>query len=104
MQVRAQITAKTLAPHQRARGVGDLTVSTGQGKTQVARLYQSGCAKIRTPKTTGPGLEAIMINSSGGMTGGDRLEWKFNVGANACATITVPIPPFYIAWVYTGHS
>jgi urease accessory protein len=88
MLARNQDDPQSTAPHQRARGTGDLVVSARNGKMQVERLYQSGCAKIRIPRTNGPGMEAIMINSSGGMTGGDQLEWKFDIGAGARATVT----------------
>lgn len=78
-----------LAPsHQRARGTGELVVATIDGTTSIQRLYQKGCAKIRVPRSTSKYLEAVMINTSGGMTGGDELDWKFSAHENTTLTVT----------------
>ncbi len=50
------------------------------------RLYQQGCAKILIPNTRD--MEAVIINTSGGMTGGDRLDWRFESGARTELTVT----------------
>lgn len=76
---------------QRSRGVGRLRVSSSDianKSPQIRTLYQEGCAKIRLPKTYGSTCEAIMINSSGGMTGGDVLDWEFVAQDNCNLTIT----------------
>jgi urease accessory protein len=52
------------------------------------RLYQDGSAKIRLPAVQGDPLEAVLINTAGGLTGGDRLRWAIEVGAGASASIT----------------
>lgn len=52
------------------------------------RLYQDGSAKIRMPAVEGDPLEAVLINTAGGLTGGDRLGWAIEVGAGASASIT----------------
>lgn len=87
----AQINTKAI-PLQRSRGVGRLCVSASdvasKKSAQVKTLYQEGCAKIRLPKTYGSTGEAIMINSSGGMTGGDFLDWEFEAKDNSNLTIT----------------
>jgi urease accessory protein len=74
--------------HQRARGVGDLGVVHQDGKTSIKRLYQEGCAKIRVPKSHSSALEAVMINTSGGMTGGDTLDWTFTAAENTNLSVT----------------
>ncbi|MGI9363665.1 MAG: urease accessory protein UreD [Rhizobiaceae bacterium] len=78
---------------QRARGEARLAVSARDGQSHIERLYQSGCAKIRMPRSghSNPGhrhLESVMINSSGGLTGGDRLDWCFDVAGAASLTVT----------------
>lgn len=77
---------------QRSRGVGRLRVSANRtnlnNPPQIRTLYQEGCAKIRLPKSYGLTAEAIMINSSGGMTGGDILDWEFVAETNSNLTIT----------------
>jgi len=74
---------------QRARGAARIAVRAEDGKTCLARLYQDGCGKIRLPRDhSALGLEAVLINSSGGLTDGDRLTWDAEVGPGARLTLT----------------
>ncbi|MBU1374983.1 MAG: urease accessory protein UreD [Alphaproteobacteria bacterium] len=74
---------------QRARGVGRIVVAADAGRTRLARLYQDGCGKIRLPRDArAEGLEAVLINSSGGLTGGDYMEWMATVGDGARLTLS----------------
>ena len=73
---------------QRARGTGRLTARFSDGRARVAELYQEGCGKIRLPETFSEGMEAVLINSSGGLTGGDRLDWTLTAGDGAFLTAT----------------
>lgn len=40
------------------------------------------------PAVSADPLEAVLINTAGGLTGGDRLGWEVDVGAGASASIT----------------
>ncbi|NKB84357.1 urease accessory protein UreD [Brucella grignonensis] len=73
---------------QRANGLGQLLLQFKDGRTRIAKLYQEGAAKIRMPRTVTDPLEAILINTSGGLTGGDRLKWQVELSENASAAIT----------------
>ena len=74
---------------QRARGAGRIAVRHEDGCTRLTRLYQDGCGKIRLPRDArAEGLEAVLINSSGGLTGGDRMTWEADVGAGARLTLS----------------
>jgi len=74
---------------QRARGCGRIAVRAEGGVTRLARLYQEGCGKIRLPRDArAEGLEAVLINSSGGLTGGDEMSWQAEVGAGARLTLS----------------
>ena len=73
---------------QRARGRGEVTVVRRDGRTALDRLYQQGCAKAILPKTHGAPPEAVLINTSGGVTGGDRLDWRLEAGAGAALVAT----------------
>lgn len=75
-------------PAQRAAGVARLSCAVGDGRTRLLRLYQDGSAKIRMPTVSADPLEAVLINTAGGLTGGDRLAWEIDVGAGASAAIT----------------
>ncbi|MFH1794762.1 MAG: urease accessory protein UreD [Pseudomonadota bacterium] len=73
---------------QRVQAVGRLAVASRDGRTRVQRLFQQGAAKIRMPVISSDPFEAILINTAGGMTGGDRLDWEFEVGPGAAAALT----------------
>ncbi|MBI5941575.1 MAG: urease accessory protein UreD [Caulobacterales bacterium] len=73
---------------QRARGVGRLTVRHADGATRLVVLFQEGSAKLRLPRSRADAVEAVMINSGGGMTGGDRFSWTVDVGDDAAAVLT----------------
>jgi urease accessory protein len=75
---------------QRVAGAGGLSVHHDGGRTRLARLFQEGAAKLRLPHRDGPGLEAVLINTAGGLTGGDRLSWDIGVGDGADLTTTTP--------------
>lgn len=75
---------------QRAIGEGVVEWSFKDEATALARLRQQGCAKIRLPRQFGANQtpEAVFINSSGGMTGGDQLDWSVGLEEGAKARIT----------------
>ncbi len=70
---------------QRARGQAELSFTS----CGIGRLYQKGCAKILLPRSykTG-GQDAVLVNTSGGVTGGDKLVYGFEATANASLTVT----------------
>lgn len=73
---------------QRARGAARLTVRHEDGRTRLIELFQEGAAKLRLPTVYDDALQAVMINSGGGMTGGDRFSWDVEVGDGASAILT----------------
>lgn len=73
---------------QRVDARARLAVRRIDGRSRVERLYQEGAAKIRMPATSGDPLEAILINTAGGLTGGDRIAWEIAAGKDASATVT----------------
>lgn len=81
-------TLGSLPAAQRVAGRGRLFCGKSGGRTRLQRLYQDGSAKIRMPAVQGDPLEAVLINTAGGLTGGDRLGWSIEVGERASASIT----------------
>lgn len=73
---------------QRVAGTARLACGEIAGRTRLRQLYQDGSAKIRMPAVNGDPLEAVLINTAGGLTGGDRLAWEVDVGAGAAVVIT----------------
>ena len=75
---------------QRARGTGRLTVKLRDGQAAIDTLYQEGCAKIRLPHTHDDSLQAVMINTAGGLCGGDDLRWQADAAAGTRVVLTTP--------------
>ncbi|MCM2291032.1 urease accessory protein UreD [Allorhizobium sp. BGMRC 0089] len=73
---------------QRAEGEGRLVTKALHARTRLDALYQQGCAKIRIPESFDGRMEAVLINSSGGLTGGDRLAWDFSAAPETHLTLT----------------
>src|SRR5262245_62072901 len=73
---------------ERARGIARISVCGTDGQSRLDRLYQSGSAKVRLPRVaTGAPLEAILINTAGGVTGGDEIAYEVAVGIGGAAVI-----------------
>jgi len=73
---------------QRVAGGARLAVRHVEGRSRLAELYQEGAAKIRMPRSNADPLEAVLINTAGGMTGGDRLSWEIAAGEGASVVAT----------------
>jgi urease accessory protein len=74
---------------QRAEGRARITFGMRDGACRLHTLFQEGCAKIRLP-TPLPGQcpEAIVINTAGGLTGGDRFRVEAELGVHTTAVLT----------------
>lgn len=76
---------------QRTSGLGRFSVKVDPGgRTGIERLHQQGAGKVRFPRQF-PGetaLEAVLINTAGGVTGGDRLDWEIGAGINTRLSVT----------------
>ncbi|WP_424434387.1 urease accessory protein UreD [Planktotalea sp.] len=56
--------------------------------TRVQDLRQSGSLKLVFPQTHSPDVEAILVNTAGGITGGDRFSLDVAVEKGAVLTVT----------------
>ena len=72
---------------ERAQGIirGEF-VAIG-GRTRVARVYETGGLRLRFPNVA-RGCEAVMINTGGGIVGGDEAHYAFESGPHSDVTIT----------------
>ncbi len=52
------------------------------------RIAETGSARLRLPKTEGPALEAVTINTGGGIAAGDRFTTEIEVGGGAQLVVT----------------
>jgi urease accessory protein len=72
----------------RAVGSVAFTVVAAPGGSRRARLREAGSLRARFPNGSGQALDAVIINTAGGMAGGDRFDISIKVGAGARLTVT----------------
>jgi len=74
---------------QRANGALRLQIQAKGGRNALHTLYQQApCRALMPDAEPGAPLEAVLVNSSGGLVGGDRLDIEVAVGPGAWATLT----------------
>jgi urease accessory protein len=74
---------------QRTDGAARVSFAQKSGGTRLDRLFQSGASKIRLPLVeAGDPPLAVLINTAGGLTGGDRISTEVAVGAGCEAVVT----------------
>jgi urease accessory protein len=74
---------------QRAAGQLRLSVKRSPAGTVLQALRQSGCLKLRFPRPVTPGwLDAVTLNTGGGVAGGDRLDIAIVLAPGTRATVT----------------
>lgn len=90
------------------RAVGELRVSVKRFGTETVldELRQVGCLKARFPRRIVSGwMDVVMLNTGGGVAGGDRLDVAIGIGAGAQATVTAQAAErFYRALVGDAPS
>ncbi|MBR9864698.1 MAG: urease accessory protein UreD [Rhodobacteraceae bacterium] len=73
----------------RAIGAARLTFRAAlSGRTGIADLRQSGALKLVFPRQLTDGAETILVNTAGGITGGDRYDLDITVEENAALSLT----------------
>lgn len=75
---------------QTPRAEGHLRLSTKRvgDRTMLDRCHQSGSFKCLFPNTYGPSLDAVLLNTAGGITGGDRFDFSGHAAADTVLTLT----------------
>lgn len=74
-------------PLPRSFGAVDLEFRNKEGVTRAHRIYQAGVMRVRFPN--GPGApEAVLINTAGGLTGGDCITMGVEMGEGTSAIVT----------------
>jgi urease accessory protein len=76
--------------HQRADGAAILSIGCdAAGRSQLRDLYQRAPCRMLFPEVEpDEPLQAVLLTTTGGLTGGDRTSVAFNVGPGAHATLT----------------
>ena len=80
------------APAQRQRAVGRISFAATafDGRTRPMRIEESGSMRIRLPKGDGAGLDAVLVNTAGGIACGDRFAVEVEAQAGTFVTVATP--------------
>jgi len=70
----------------RARGQITLSVAASAGRTRRTRVHEDGSLRVRFPNAAADALEAVIVNTGGGVTGGDRFTIDITLAEGAHLT------------------
>jgi urease accessory protein len=72
------------------RAVGSVVLAVGaeDGISRRVRVHEHGSLRVRFPNREAAALDAMIVNTAGGMTGGDAFEFDITVGTGAALTVT----------------
>jgi urease accessory protein len=74
---------------QRAEGSGRMVLSGSEKGTRIMDLFQRSPIRIMFPRAGGGAVEeAVLVNTAGGVAGGDRLDSCVTALANASIAVT----------------
>jgi urease accessory protein len=81
-------STNTIFAANRAIGRVALEAKWAEGATRRGRVHEQGAWRLRCPGPPASELEAMIVNTAGGMAGGDRLALDFAVGPGARLVVT----------------
>jgi urease accessory protein len=81
-------TADGIFAGNRAVGRIALTAKFADGATRRAHVHEQGALRVRCPGPPAPELEAMIVNTAGGMAGGDHFALDLAVGPGARLLVT----------------
>jgi len=74
---------------ERAEGTVRVSIAAENGRSRLDRCYQRGSMKIRFPRQTDTDVpEGVLLNTAGGITGGDRFSVQADLDTGAALTLT----------------
>ena len=74
---------------QRAEGAGRIVLSGSENGTRIIDIFQRAPIRIMFPRVNGGAVEeAVLINTAGGIAGGDRLQCVVTALPNASIAVT----------------
>lgn len=82
------LDSETIPQLQRSRGEASVGFVKKSAGARLMTLQQSGSAKAMLPRICGSVPEVVFLNTSGGLTGGDKLSYHLDVPARAEVTGT----------------
>ncbi len=83
----ATALAKLFAGNRSAGRIA-LSVAAAGGATRRRQIYEDGPLRVRFPNSSARALEAMIVNTAGGIAGGDRHDIDIAVDEGAALTVT----------------
>src|SRR5579864_6351092 len=88
MQTGAISQSAALFAANRARGAVRFDVADIDGVTRRRELHEAGSLRVRFPSPEDDGLSAVLVNTAGGIAGGDRFDIDIASTGDARLTVT----------------
>ena len=88
IEATAAKTTDAIFAGNRAFGRIALSVKANEGVTRRARVDEAGSLRVRCPNATSDEMEAVILNTAGGIAGGDRFALTVSVGPAARLLVT----------------
>ena len=82
------VASREVFAANRAIGRIALSVAAHDGVTRRREVYEDGPLRVRFPNVSSDGLEAMIVNTAGGIAGGDRHDLGIAAGEGAALTVT----------------
>src|SRR6202165_651503 len=81
-------SASTIFAANRARGAVMFDVHRTEGVTRRRHLHDSGSLRVRFPSPEAECLSAVLVNTAGGVAGGDRFDIEIATGQGSRLAVT----------------
>jgi urease accessory protein len=88
MQTDTKSQSAAIFAANRARGAVRFDVAGVDGVTRRRELHEAGSLRVRFPSPEDEGLSAVLVNTAGGIAGGDRFDIDIASGEAARLTVT----------------
>src|SRR5215470_5497049 len=81
-------TTRDMLAANRAVGRIVLSVASRAATSRRSRVHEQGSLRVRFPHGDGKRLEAVIVNTAGGIAGGDRFDVAVTIEDGARLTVT----------------
>src|ERR1700723_1805712 len=88
MQTDTKSQSAAIFAANRARGAVRFDVAGIDGVTRRRELHEAGSLRVRFPSPEDAGLSAVLVNTAGGIAGGDRFDINIASAGGARLTVT----------------
>ncbi len=86
--IHATSSAPGLAAQPRAIGTASVVAKRRDGRSVIGALAQQGSMKLLFPRASTARLDAVLLNTAGGLTGGDRFDVAATAGPDSHICLT----------------